>query len=476
MAKSRARLVIWCLVLASVGFELAKWRRSGNGTRATSVGPHLGGAHHFVDGRIRTHASAQALLERARPAHAVDPETDDEPSDRERPREEAKTRKDHGALVPEESSGKTQPPGNVSASCLGVAGVEYAGEVVEGGWGADATRGFAASASACCARCRAHATCNVWVFCDPDETRCREDALAGQCWLKRQTLARGVAPAAMASGGGTPWTSGADRRFDEEAVEIVPRIDLSEWFKPLDAARRTPRYGDESDGSDGSASVGEKKLPVKKENQPPRRRECGDPAADAYASVDATCLERSRTAVETLALLFQDKEGDKEDTEKEGHDLSHRFTRVVAWHEPNASFDGLAVRWGIGHFQPSAAACAAACVRHEPVGTKRGGPFGALPCNAFVWCPADVPGGACFEPDAHAHGAGDCWLKFTETPEAPQVNQRGANDAAAFTNEAGVSYRDRHRDAPEQTHWTSGVVLPRGWVPSGGTYGPRARW
>ena len=474
MAKSRARLVIWCLVLASVGFELAKWRRSGNGTRATSVGPHLGGAHHFVDGRIRTHASAQALLERARPAHAVDPETDDEPSDRERPREEAKTRKDHGALVPEESSGKTQPPGNVSASCLGVAGVEYAGEVVEGGWGADATRGFAASASACCARCRAHATCNVWVFCDPDETRCREDALAGQCWLKRQTLARGVAPAAMASGGGTPWTSGADRRFDEEAVEIVPRIDLSEWFKPLDAARRTPRYGDESDESDGSASVGEKKP--KKENQPPRRRECGDPAADAYASVDATCLERSRTAVETLALLFQDKEGDKEDTEKEGHDLSHRFTRVVAWHEPNASFDGLAVRWGIGHFQPSAAACAAACVRHEPVGTKRGGPFGALPCNAFVWCPADVPGGACFEPDAHAHGAGDCWLKFTETPEAPQVNQRGANDAAAFTNEAGVSYRERHRDAPEQTHWTSGVVLPRGWVPSGGTYGPRARW
>ena len=126
-----------------------------------------------------------------------------------------------------------------------------------------------------------------------------------------------------------------------------------------------------------------------------------------------------------MALLFQDiKEGDKEDTEKEGHDLSHRFTRVAAWHEPNASFDGLAVRWGIGHFQPSAAACAAACARHEPVGTKRGGPFGALPCNAFVWCPADVPGGACFEPDAHAHGAGDCWLKFTETPEAPQVNQR----------------------------------------------------
>ena len=229
-------------------------------------------------GRIRTHASAQALLERARPAHAVDPETDGEPSDRERPREEAKTRKDrkdHGALVPEESSGKTQPPGNVSASCLGVAGVEYAGEVVEGGWGADATRGFAASASACCARCRARATCNVWVFCDPDETRCREDALAGQCWLKRQTLARRARAGGDGGGGGTPWTSGADRRFDEEAVEIVPRIDLSEWFKPLDAARRTPRYGDESDGSDGSASVGEKKPPVKKKKKTNPRAAAG---------------------------------------------------------------------------------------------------------------------------------------------------------------------------------------------------------
>jgi hypothetical protein len=258
--------------------------------------------------RARAHKrSSNARVPRTRST----PETDVEPSDRERPREEAKTRKDHGALVPE--SDKTQPQGNVSASCLGVSGVEYAGEVVEGGWGADATRGLATSASACCARCRAHATCNVWVFCDPDETRCREDALAGQCWLKRQTLARGVAPAAMASGGGTPWTSGADRRFDEETVDVLPRIDLSEWFKPLDAARRTPRYGDDGD----VAPVGEPQKEKKKKNQPPRRRECGDPAADAYAGVDATCLERSRTAVETLALLYREEDkGDKEDERK----------------------------------------------------------------------------------------------------------------------------------------------------------------
>ena len=128
-----------------------------------------------------THARERTSAPRTRArAHAVDPETDGEPSERERPREEAKTRKDrkdHGALVPEESSGKTQPPETSPRRVWASRPTaEHAGEVVEGGWGADATRGFAASASACRARCRAHATCNVWVFCDPNETRCREDA------------------------------------------------------------------------------------------------------------------------------------------------------------------------------------------------------------------------------------------------------------------------------------------------------------
>lgn len=40
-----------------------------------------------------------------------------------------------------------------------------------------------------------------------------------------------------------------------------------------------------------------------------------------------------------------------------------------------------------------------------------------MPCNAFVWCPDDV----CFEPDAHHHTKGDCWLKFTEGPAYPEV-------------------------------------------------------
>jgi hypothetical protein len=45
------------------------------------------------------------------------------------------------------------------------------------------------------------------------------------------------------------------------------------------------------------------------------------------------------------------------------------------------------------------------------------GTFEALPCNAFSWCGADE----CFEPDAHRHTKGDCWLKWTEAPARPEV-------------------------------------------------------
>jgi hypothetical protein len=48
------------------------------------------------------------------------------------------------------------------------------------------------------------------------------------------------------------------------------------------------------------------------------------------------------------------------------------------------------------------------------------GPFSELPCNAFAFCPDEV----CFEPDAHHHTKGDCWLKFTEGPVSPEVGQR----------------------------------------------------
>ena len=81
----------------------------------------------------------------------------------------------------------------------------------------------------------------------------------------------------------------------------------------------------------------------------------------------------------------------------------------------------------------------------------------------------------CFEPDAHTHGPGDCWLKFTETPENVEVNQRGENNAPGTVKD-GAPYGKRHPDAPRLAHWTSGVMLPRGWTPSNGTYGPRATW
>ena len=60
------------------------------------------------------------------------------------------------------------------------------------------------------------------------------------------------------------------------------------------------------------------------------------------------------------------------------------------------------------HLQPSQPPCPACA---------HAGPFMNLPCNAFAFCPDDV----CFEPDAHHHTKGDCWLKFTEAPLAPEV-------------------------------------------------------
>ena len=141
--------------------------------------------------------------------------------------------------------------------------------------------------------------------------------------------------------------------------------------------------------------------------------------------------------------------------------------------EQRADYDGLGVRWGIGNKKATWQECEAACAAHEPtpMSAPRRGPFSRLPCNVWTFCSRDV----CFEPDAHTHRGGDCWLKFTETPEAPQLNQRGRNDDRRMAKD-GVSYRKRHGDAPEEAHWWSGVMLPPGWTPSNGTYGPRATW
>ncbi len=51
-------------------------------------------------------------------------------------------------------------------------------------WGADHIK---ETASQCCAACRAHEKCNVWVYCEA-AGGCGKERKHGECWLKRQTL------------------------------------------------------------------------------------------------------------------------------------------------------------------------------------------------------------------------------------------------------------------------------------------------
>lgn len=451
MAKSRAKLVIWCLAVVSLVLELVKWRRAGVGaisghdgtgivvdTHHSSVFTHR--EHHDsthrvqsvpseVDSRV-TSGTGEVKHddELTKPILATHTVTHSTVSTVTGGPERVETMEVSSTETSDEMTSS-------SSSCSGSRNTEFAGDVVANGWGSD-PRNKARDATECCERCKKSASCNVWVFCDPSEQQCAGDK-KGQCWLKKQELWVGMDLTALAKGNNVGWTSGADFskavRMDTN-VDFEDENELSVWFKPIDVLKNEPEY-----------SSSEVRLST-------RLRECGDPAIDGYAHVNATCLEHSETAV------------DWEDA-----------STNVAWYEEHASFDGLAVRWGIGHKKKSASACAKACLQHIPLGKQRGGPFGALPCSAFVWCPIDVPDGVCFEPDAHTHGPGDCWLKFTEVPESVQVNQRGRNNAGFFTVN-GRAYSERHPNAPSETHWISGVVLPIGWTPGNGTFGPRAKW
>lgn len=120
---------------------------------------------------------------------------------------------------------------------------------------------------------------------------------------------------------------------------------------------------------------------------------------------------------------------------------------LVSHIEVGADYDGLAVVWGIGNNKTSPEECAEHCRRHMPHVVQ--GPFVNLPCNAWAYCADDV----CWEPDAHKHHRGDCWLKFTEGPAAPEVNMRGRVSPEA---------RARHPNAPDRVQWVSGVLLPKG--------------
>eukprot|EP01065_Artemidia_motanka_P022187 TRINITY_DN26400_c0_g1_i1.p1 TRINITY_DN26400_c0_g1~~TRINITY_DN26400_c0_g1_i1.p1 ORF type:complete len:497 (+),score=126.50 TRINITY_DN26400_c0_g1_i1:53-1543(+) len=282
--------------------------------------------------------------------------------------------------------------------------LELGGSVVK--WGAT---NLVDSAEECCSQCKtAQAAdgrkCNVWVWCGEKDT-CTERGQYRQCWLKHQHDPSVME--SMSSGDATPWTSGA-------LYEHVPTI---------------------PGPCDGGIDVTISSAP---------RRECGSPAEGAYSRVDNACLRNSETMRSTA----------KDRAERE---------QLQCHVERHASYDGVAVRWGVGHKKDSAEACAEACRQHRPAVV--GGPGGHLPCNLWVWCPVDQD--ECFEPDAHRHRGGDCWLKFTEVPEAPEVNQRG---------DMGDAYRGRHRRAPRVTQWISGVLLNPGARFSNGTWGPRAQW
>lgn len=203
------------------------------------------------------------------------------------------------------------------------------------------------------------------------------------------------------------------------------------------------------------------------------RSVCGSPAVDGYTHVNASCLAASPTArwhaswQASMARrrrrrgLLRSGDGNRL-ADDAALGAATAASQLVVHMEPHADYDGVAVRWGAGHKTSSAAACAAACLAHRPGDVP--GPFEQLPCNAFTYCAArDV----CFEPDAHKHTAGDCWLKFTEAPAAPEVNMRGQRP---------LSLLERHPNAPLLSQWVSGVLLPPGVRLTNGSWSPRYGW
>eukprot|EP00877_Chromochloris_zofingiensis_P007296 jgi/Chrzof1/281/Cz01g09240.t1 len=174
-------------------------------------------------------------------------------------------------------------------------------------------------------------------------------------------------------------------------------------------------------------------------------RVCGSPAVDGYAHVSTSCLLNSPTARWYKEYIAS----------------SGKFEDMVVHIEPQADYDGLAVVWGAGNTKRNAEECAKQCWQHRP--GQVDGPFKDVPCNAFAYCDSAI----CFEPDAHDHKRGDCWLKFTEAPASPEVNMRGA---------LPDDYRKRHPTAPSHVQWVAGVLLPPGVHLTNGTWSPRWKW
>ena len=81
--------------------------------------------------------------------------------------------------------------------------------------------------------------------------------------------------------------------------------------------------------------------------------------------------------------------------------------------------------------------------------SRRSGPFSRLPCNTWTWCGE----ASCFEPDAHKHSFGNCWLKFAEDPHASTLKAPPPGTAQSSTP----------WDEPGGSGWR---VLPQGEKPA----------
>ena len=356
-------------------------------------------------------------------------------------------------------------------NCSGTPHLELWGALVQPG---DSNE--QASASECCRSCREYeptpdtlngAQCNTWVY----------HPLNRQCWLKHQKPEElKHALAAIARGGGTksPWVSGVNleerpctscvvpasyegciskdrcntsRACGSPAIDgyshVVRRVAASRARAHADVAREQAITLEQAARAGGATpperSLSRSLAPTLP--QVPRAY-----SARAGRTQDNKCLTNSPTAVLYRALLSNG-------------------TRLVGVSEMNADYDGLGVRWGINHKKETWEQCEAACSAHNEGGRRAGaGPFNSLPCNAWTWCSRPK----CFEPDAHSHSFGDCWLKFTELPWAPEVNMR---------TPMLKSFMRRHqKQMIDGVPWHAGALIPP-WMKLGpGTWGPRAFW
>ena len=314
------------------------------------------------------------------------------------------------------------PPPSPSASTInscgnGTAHVELWGSLVLAG-----TDNEQPTAADCCRSCAEYeptldvlngAQCNAWVWhlTEPHA-----------CWLKYQKpeelphalkrVREGPPPNSK-----VPWASGVNQQIKPCADCIAP--------------------------TNYNGCIGKDRCNTS--------RACGSPAIDGYSHVEPKCIAKSPTA-----LLYKK--------------LFEEGTKLVAYHDLAADYDGLGVKWGIGHYKATWQECEEACRSFNP--KTGGGPFVGLPCNVWTWCSRKK----CFEPDAHSHSFGDCWLKFTELPESPEVNQRTPSSSET-SGEMKPSFMRRHKNQMVGgCSWVSGALLAPGAKMTNGTWGPRAYW